>query len=186
MKWLFKVNLVVEAILEPGVYDYQPRGVATITFYFPKARGKYYNVNQHFWDLLTFFVFFRESSNFPCNQCHFPKASSQTTLYQLAIWVRLWSVNLCELEINLVQKTFTVYQRNAGHHGTSGDIKKNKIKRARFELREPWVSILVQPRSSCVALEKQVNLSEPHSTCLLVRTKWNMTLSRMPNALHRW
>ena len=37
---------------------------------------------------------------------------------------------------------------------TPRDTKRNKMERARFEVREPWVWILVQPLSSCVALEK--------------------------------
>ena len=48
MEWLFKVNIVIEATSESGICDYQPSGVSTITFYFPKARGKCYHVNQLF------------------------------------------------------------------------------------------------------------------------------------------
>lgn len=44
-----------------------------------------------------------------CNQYYFPKTPSKTTLWQLVIWMRVESVNSCELEINLIQKAFTVH-----------------------------------------------------------------------------
>lgn len=88
MEWLLKVNSAVEAIAESGICDYQPRSMSTITFYFSKGKGKMLACKSAFLRYIPFFLL-KESSNFPCNQYHFPKASSQITIGQLVIWVRV-------------------------------------------------------------------------------------------------